>query len=371
MGRLFGQAIYRCEITPSILVELLDEVVEQKAVAVFILCCDASFEHNSDFDEILIRQKIKIFGGIFPNILVNEDIKDKGVLVVPVFEDIEVTIFSKLSQLESSDYQPAFNINNADSFMVLVDGFASHIDLALTQLLHQLGDESTFFGGGVGSLSLQQKPCLFTNQGVLVDAMTIISLKQPWRLAVGHGWDVFAGPFLVTKVHGNRIEQLNFQPASDIYRQATGLMGVDDADIFSVISSYPFGLERLDDDYLVRSVIAMTDSSLTCLNSIAENTLVYILKGDTKSLVDAAVASVEKKVAQQNLDIAILFDCVSRHHFLQDQFGDELTGIKEGIGADTVLFGALVFGEIASGSCGNIHFYNKTAVTAFLQNEGE
>lgn len=367
MSRLFGRPIYKTEVTPLILMALLENVIEQQACAVFILCCDDSFQYHSRFDEILMNQPISIFGGIFPNIIVNKKIQDKGILVIPVFERIEVTTFAKLSLLESSDYQPSLNISNADSFMVLVDGFASNIDLALSQLLHQLGADHSVFGGGAGSLNLQQKPCLFTNQGVLLDAMIVIAFSQSWQLAVGHGWEVFAGPFLATKVDGNRIEQLNFQPASDIYRQVTGQFTMNEEQFFREIKSYPFGIERLDDDFLVRSPIAMAEGHLICLSAIPENTLLYILHGNEKGLIEAAVSSVESTVGEQTLDTAILFDCVSRHHFLQDQYGDELTGIQQHVGHGALFFGALVFGEIASGCSGSIHFYNKTAVTALLK----
>ncbi|MEM5529026.1 FIST C-terminal domain-containing protein [Gammaproteobacteria bacterium AS21] len=367
MSRLFGRPIYKSEVTPLILMALLEDVIEQQASAVFILCCDESFEYHPRFDEILMSQSMAVFGGIFPNIIVNNQIQDKGILVIPVFERVEVTVISKLSLLESSDYQPSLSITNADSFMVLVDGFTSNIDLALSQLLHQLGADSSVFGGGVGSLSLQQKPCLFTQQGVVLDAMVVIAFAQSWQLAVGHGWEVFAGPFLATKVNGNRIEQLNFQPASDIYRQVTGQLTINEEQFFSEVRSYPFGIERLDDDFLVRSPIAMLGAHLICLGSIPENTLVYILHGNAKLLIEAAVSSVDNTVAEQKLEAAVLFDCVSRYHFLQDQYSEELTGIQQYVGDDALFFGALVFGEIASGCSGSIHFYNKTAVTALLK----
>lgn len=367
MSRLFGRPIYKPEVTPLILMGLLEDVIEQQASAAFILCCDESFQYHSRFDEILMSQPIDIFGGTFPNIIVNNQIQDQGILVIPVFQDVEITIFTKLSLLESSNYQPALNITNADSFMVLVDGFTSNIDLALSQLLHQLDADSTVFGGGVGSLSLQQKPCLFTKQGVVLDAMVVIAFAQSWQLAVGHGWQVFAGPFLATKVNGNRIEQLNFQPASDIYRQVTGQLTINEEQFFSEVNSSPFGIERLDDDFLVRSPIAMLGGQLICLGAIPENTLVYILHGTAKELIKAAVLSVENTVAEQKLDAAILFDCVSRYHFLQDQYADELTGIQQYVGDDVLFFGALVFGEIASGCSASIHLYNKTAVTALLK----
>lgn len=63
----------------------------------------------------------------------------------------------------------------------------------------------------------------------------------------------------------------------------------------------------------------------------------------------------------------LLFDCISRQLFLEQDFSKELEGISDALGCNNLL-GALVLGEIASGPSGVIHFHNKTAVTAVAKN---
>ncbi len=57
--------------------------------------------------------------------------------------------------------------------MVLVDGLAGNITAFLARLFSKLARTVTYIGGGAGSLTLQQKPCLFTPEGLFQDAALV------------------------------------------------------------------------------------------------------------------------------------------------------------------------------------------------------
>jgi hypothetical protein len=66
---------------------------------------------------------------------------------------------------------------------------------------------------------------------------------------------------------------------------------------------------------------------------------------------------------------ALIFDCISRKLFLQEEFAAELSGICNAFPTPQLSIGALVLGEIATGLSGSINFHNKTAVTAVCMQE--
>jgi len=240
----------------------------------------------------------------------------------------------------------------------------------LQRLFDLLGHQVKVVGGGAGFMSFKQQACLLSNQGLLVDSLLVVGMQQHWELAIGHGWEPLAGPFLASSVDDNRIIELNFQSAAQVYqetvKQHSALSFADD--FFSISKTYPFGLARLDDDMLVRDPITRDGDSLVCVGKIPEHTLLYILQGQAQGLIAASVNAVSDVLTKHQLSSefgdALIFDCISRKLFLQEEFSAELRGISELFPTPQQSMGALVLGEIATGLSGSINFHNKTAVTA-------
>ena len=350
---------------------LLDKVLSTSPKAVLILCCDQGTEHREFFNTMLASIEVPVFGGIFPAVIFDGRVFEHGIVMIPVHVPVEIKVYHDLENAPSNQFDFSFKLPNCLSAMVLVDGLSRHIDYALNQLFQHFGQRLTIFGGGAGSLSFEQKPCLFSNQGVFADAMLVIAMQQPWELAIGHGWEILEGPFLANQVDDNRIIQLNFEPAFDVYKDVVerhdGRL-FEQHDFFELAKTYPFGLERLDDDLLVRDPVKVENTSLVCVGKVPENTMLYILKGQSDDLVSAAVDAVKHTVGSHAAAEGLLFDCISRKLFLEHQFCTELQGISQALG-HSHLFGVLVLGEIASSLSGGIHFHNKTAVTAIVRKD--
>jgi len=66
--------------------------------------------------------------------------------------------------------------------------------------------------------------------------------------------------------------------------------------------------------------------------------------------------------ANQNKADALIFDCISRVLYLEDNFHRELNEVCTQLPIGSHLVGALTLGEIASSLHGGIQFLNKTAV---------
>lgn len=366
------------KITRSSVESLIQQALDEQAKSLFILCCDDDNNDLDFFNQLLPSINVPVFGGVFPALLIDDQIIERGVVVGGLLNPVEISVYTDLGNVSQNIFELNIGIKDCQSLLVFVDGLARNIDYMIQQLFHQVGNQQTVIGGGAGSLSFIQKPCIICNQGILPDAMVIVATTAHIELAIGHGWEKLAGPFLATQVDDNRIETLNFQPALNIYQQAvTEYTGLDfsKSEFFEIANHFPFGIERLDDDMLVRDPVAVDGTNLLCVGNVPENTMLYILKGESERLIAAAYGAVDKikqdtlnenNLASRVFTDGILFDCISRKLFLKDEYPKELAAIRQRICDDCHLLGALVLGEIASGKMGSINFHNKTAVTGLI-----
>jgi hypothetical protein len=167
------------------------------------------------------------------------------------------------------------------------------------------------------------------------------------------------------------LDTLNYQPAFDVYRtsvEAASGLRFAEHDFFPIAKTYPFGIERLDGDLLVRDPIRVENRSLVCVGEVPENAMVYILKGQAVRLVDSAGAAASEARASYNTrhadgsPSAVVFDCISRVLFLDLEFDRELDAIQRGLGTLRHAFGALTLGEITNTHNGPINLLNKSTV---------
>jgi hypothetical protein len=181
-------------------------------------------------------------------------------------------------------------------------------------------------------------------------------------------YSTVSGPYQVTKSDKNRIIQLNHQPAFEVYKTVVEKHSnrqFDDKNFFDIAKGYPFGINKLNSEKVVRDpIVVEEDGSLVCVGDVPENSYLDILNGDNNSLIEAAGQAKEESVKNnEKVDFSIFIDCISRVLFLQDEFVKELEAVKI---ENTPLFGALTLGEIANNGDSYLEFYNKTSVFATL-----
>ncbi|WP_420645534.1 FIST signal transduction protein [Candidatus Leptofilum sp.] len=355
---------------------IIDETVANEAVkGIMILACDANGFTPEAVDDLLTSTTIPVLGGIFPELIHGQEKLTKGNIVVGLLETPNVQIIPNLSD-STCDYDELIDqklpeLGKAQTMVVLVDGLSTRISAFIDSLFNIFGLEINFVGGGAGSLSLEQMPCLFSNEGLIQDSAILALLEAPSGIGVSHGWHSISGPFQVTEVERNVIKSLNWQPALDVYRQvveqAAG-QAITQENFFDIAKGYPFGINRASSEKIVRDpIIATEDGALVCVGEVPSESYVDILSGDVNSLVNAAAHALElsRTDFQGNVtnSTALFFDCISRVLFLEDEFDQELQAVvRDGM----PVVGALTLGEIANNGDDYLEFYNKTAVIAVL-----
>jgi hypothetical protein len=326
---------------------------------------------------------VAFFGGFFPSIIYGRK-KSKIGAVITKLPLVEKPLLIKGLENKAIDLSAIDRLAQSSrrkcTAMVLVDGLSVNINGFLTGLYNKLADTVSYIGGGAGSLSLEQKPCLFNNEGLFQDAAIVTLIKTDCKLGVRHGWNKLAGPVVATKTDGNTIYELNWRNAFEVYKK---IVEADSRDIFTennfftIAKGYPFGMIKDYAESIVRDPLAVgSNGELFCVGAVPENSVLDILKGQPASLIKAAgQAAADSNIANGNQIVCqLIFDCISRVLFLENCFDEELTVVNDSLakeGYNGFPLGALTLGEISSYGDGYLELFNKTIVTGVLYNAEE
>jgi len=355
----------------------LAHVAEQESVAAtLVFCCDQNGFTPARINPLLRAAKKPLFGGIFPAVLAGHEKLDQGTLVVglPVLPRIQLV--QGLS-VTNRDYETLLEQGLArartrELLFVLVDGLAQRISAFMASLFHLFGLQHNYIGGGAGSLSLKQKPCIISNQGLIQDAAVLAAIPVYSGIGVNHGWQSISGPYRITQASRNIIHTIDWQPAYQVYKHivdqhATCKMRLDN--FFDLAKAYPFGIVKIDGERIVRDPIEVAgNQAIRCVGEVPEGSFVDVLKGRPQELVKAAAHA--RLIAESALPagkgerFCLFMDCVSRVLFLGKRFDQEIQAVfREG----EPLFGACTIGEIANSGREYLEFFNKTAVVAIIE----
>lgn len=326
---------------------------------------------------------INFIGGVFPAVIGGDRKSTQGVVVnaFPILGETYLIQGLDQSDIALPDFDPILDSLDPTSdippatALLLVDGLTGNIGTFLSEMYDSLGDSINYLGGGAGSLSLEQKPCLFSPQGYFQDAALVTFLQLHSGLGVRHGWQRLEGPVVATQTEKTIINQLSWKNAFDVYRatvEPDSGQELRTDNFFDIAKGYPFGIAKAGQEDIVRDPILVNETgALVCVGEVFENASLYILKGTVNSLIAAAEQAAKDSTIDSNnedqVHAVIVVDCISRVLFLDDKFEQELISIQRGLGSNHVVpEGILSLGEISSYGDGLLEFFNKTTVVASL-----
>ncbi|MEQ8707320.1 MAG: FIST N-terminal domain-containing protein [Phaeodactylibacter sp.] len=328
----------------------------------------------------LNKAEVPFIGGVFPGVIHNSKLYRAGVIVKKLRAVSPPVIMTGLntSGFEWPDLKGVIEgVNTPVTAWIMIDGLMSNIAHFLSGLYDRLGDRVNFIGGGAGSLSLKQQPCLLTPEGLVQDAAVIALLDYDTHLGVKHGWKRLAGPVVATRTSKNVIHELNWEEAFTVYRgyiEADCECTFNAQNFFEVAKCYPFGISKSDAEEVVRDPISVNEEGgLVCVGEVPENAVLNIMKGTADNLIAAAAEAVEETLknapGNEYVRHTMVVDCVSRALFLEDRHEEELEQINRRIKAvrsEVSPQGMLSLGEISSYGEGYLEFFNKTIVIGSL-----
>ena len=351
-----------------------EQLQPQEHEVVFILMGESTGIDVSDLINVLKQGDYPFVGGIFPSVLSAQTYSEKGIVLKTIpFATPPHLIRDLNQQVKLPEFDAELDLSEEAQLtaFIWIDGLTSQIGTFLSEMYNNLGNSVRYLGGGAGSLSLQQKPCIFTREGFFQDAAVVVFSPLESQLGVCHGWQRLKGPFPATETNKNTITALNWRNAFDVYKEVVetdSQQAIAIDNFFDIAKGYPFGIFKEGQEDIVRDPIVVNEAGeLICVGEVPENALLHILKGDKNSLIASARQAVlEATQGDPNrLTDCLVVDCISRVLFLGDQFSEELTALKTQLATvsqSTTVEGVLTLGEISSYGEGFLEFFNKTIV---------
>ncbi len=369
---------YPTDDLPSFEQQLMSLAQDGRVRTILVFACDQNGWLKADLDPVLQAIDKPVLGGVFPQVIHEGVSHEKGCLVVALPFAVKHGLITGLSDPDA-DYDQQLmeqmetlidTTVSQQSLMVWVDGLSSRIGSLIESIFYTLGLSFNLFGGGAGSLSFEQKPCLFDNNGMVMDAALIISLPIATAMGVSHGWQAVSEPLQVTSAEANTVKTLNWRPAFDVYKELVDSMtgqSLTPEAFFDTAKAYPFGLSRIGSEIVVRDPLKVTqEGHMLCVGEVPEGSFVKILHGTHQSLIAAAAETkalaLENQKHDDQIQLAFLVNCISRVLFHGEHLSEELAAVL----MDQPSIGVMTLGEIANNGEDFIEFYNKTMVMALM-----
>ena len=353
------------------LIDGVDKALNHSCKSLLILACDDNKIETEVYNTFLMSLSMPICGGIYPKLTFDNLLMSTGFIVIGFKDELQIHNFLSISQRSKEEDTIELEIElyttpSIQSYFIFYDTFTSNSEIFIDTLFYSLGNVQVI-GGGAGSLSLTQKPCLFSNDGLLQDACQLVSIDTPLHLNVSHGWKTFKGPYLVTDSDKKKLYTLNYKPAINVYKQAiesTNQYTLNDDNFFSVANRFPLGIQGAGTEILVRDIFKKEQNYLECVGDIPINSMIYVLTGDEHSLTSAIKnnSEINKHSLPDVINSLFMVNCVSRYLYLEEYFHVELEGILKKYPSKHKMFGVLSMGEVTNSYSGAIKLLNRTTV---------
>jgi hypothetical protein len=363
------------EGTDEKLKEGVDLLVSGAAASIMVIACGDNLHSASQLKSFLGACAVPVFGGIFPGLFFEGQHQDRGILLIGLPFNVQIDIYENLQpgqlDIDIPSWQDGKKIDTAADLMIFIDSMSKATEVFINTLYETIGGGNCVIGGGAGTLDFIQRPCLFTRAGLLQDAALVVKLPIPMCCAVDHGWEVLDGPYLVTEAKGTKVNTIDYLPAFNVYRDSIERITeyqFNKNNFFQIAKNFPLGVVGINEEIMVRDPVQRIKNELICVGCVPTNTMIYILHGRRKFIIEAAYLAGEqsglklKKITKSSMGLAVVFDCISRSLYLGDDFSDELLALNASVGDGKTIIGILSIGEIANTDRGTINLLNKSVV---------
>ena len=255
--------------------------------------------------------------------------------------------------------------------MLLSDGLAGDQQEMVRGAYGVVGADVPLVGGCAGDDLQMTKTFQLHDGRVLTNAVVgaAIGSDAPLGIGVRHGWRRVGEPMVATRSAGNRVFQLDDQPALDVYldRLDAPTQARTDAAAFTRFAlTHPLGLARRRGEEHVRFVgdADFAERSLGLIAEVPQGGLAWFMEGDDESVLaatDGACADALAHLAGRPPLGMFAFDCIARRGVLGDTgIAAEVARIAASASGAPVA-GFYTYGEIARTS-GVSGFHNQTLV---------
>ena len=210
----------------------------------------------------------------------------------------------------------------------------------------------TLTGGLAGDGDRFQETLVIWDSPPEPDTVALVGLYGE-RLKVGFGslggWDAFGPERLITRSTSNILYELDGQPALALYKKYLGEYA---SDLPASGLLFPLSLRTSSGDSVVRTILGINEAedSLTFAGDMPQGGRARLMKANFDRLIDGAVGAAQTSygaLGETSPELALLISCVGRKLVLKQRIEEEVEGVRDVLGRNTVLAGFYSYGEIS------------------------
>ncbi len=242
--------------------------------------------------------------------------------------------------------------------MLLLDGLTANHEVVWGAYA-ELGVSVPIVGGCAADGDQHVVTYQFYGTGATAEVLTDtvigigIGSTAPIGIGIEHGWEKFGDAMVVTSSEGGEVHLLDDEPALDVYLRRLGM----DREQFAARKPFlsesvriPLAMSRrFGEDIRLAHAGDLDTGSIHCLADIPQGAMVWTMRSDTDSLVNAASRSAGSAVrALDDAPLAgmLVFDCGGRRLRLGDAVPAEHQALRQATDGAPVA-GFYSFGEVA------------------------
>jgi hypothetical protein len=339
---------------------------DHPAMGVLALVPEAEGRRVESLQKICRAEGVPLVGAVFPSLVVGHRFSTGGAWLLRLDVMPYVHLHAALprdggdlglvADALADDLRPHLGGASELTLLLLFDATFPRVGSLLDELYLRLSDRVHYMGANAGSETFQPIPCLFDADRLIQGGLLAVLLEGRGAV-LEHGYRVPTRMIAATSTEGNRIIQIDWRPAFEVY-QAMGHMlhgaEITRENFYSCAVHFPFGIVRANGIILVRIPVSLEeDGSLFCAGEVPPNSMLTLLAAplvDSMRTVDTLVrglGGLAGSLARRDL---LLFYCAGRRlHLGLPGAEDELRELERRSGAIR-LAGALSLGEIGSTS---------------------
>jgi hypothetical protein len=236
--------------------------------------------------------------------------------------------------------------------LVISDGQNANGSALVAGLTEHLPAGVTLTGGLAGDGDRFQETLVLWDAPPAPDVISVLGLYGD-RLKVGFGslggWDAFGPERVVTRSEGNILYELDGQPALELYKK---YLGEHAKELPASGLLFPLSLKKGGSESVVRTILGVneTQQSLTFAGDLPEGAYARLMKANFDRLIDGAVGAAQtsyEAIGKNSPELALLISCVGRKLVLKQRIEEEVEGVQDVLGQETVLAGFYSYGEIS------------------------
>lgn len=350
-------------------------------VGVLALLPEAEKEQVAMLQAACRRAGVPVVGALFPALIAGGQFVTQGVWLLQLDtmpryilqadlptdpEGVQATC-DALAERIAADAQ---GHDEVTLFMVF-DAMVPNVGSVLDELYLRLANRVHYAGVNAGSETFTPMPCLFDSERVVQGGVLMLVLSAHHGAILEHGYHAPEQTVYATSTEGNRIAQIDWRPAFDVYRELVRQqygVEVTAQNFYEHAVHFPFGIVRANHHVVVRIPVALhEDGSLFCVGEVPANSVLTLLQSpavDTQETLQVLATGLQALNGSTGGRELLLFYCAGRRmHLGIEAATRELGAFAAQMGGASTA-GALSLGEIGGSTLHGYPLFHNAALLA-------